>query len=134
MTPLFSNLRAKGTALEHHPGSVLNSAALIAGTTIGAGILALPAVTLPAGLVPSTLMMIASWLYMVASGLLIAEVNLQAMRQSGNPELGLLSTIRRTIGKRGAIAAGIVYIFIHYALLVAYTARGGDILAGAIEA
>ena len=133
MTPLFSNLSADGTTLKHHPGSVLSSAALIAGTTIGAGILALPAVTLPAGLLPSTLLMMASWLYMVFSGLLIAEVNLRAMRRSGNPELGLLSTIRRTLGKGGAIAAGIVYIFIHYALLVAYTARGGDILAEAIQ-
>jgi len=114
------------------PGSVFGSAALIAGTTVGAGVLALPAVTLPVGLLPSTALMLAAWLYMLVSGLLIAEANLQAMRQTGSADVGLLATVRLSLGKRGAIAAGTVYIFIHYALLVAYVARGGDILADAI--
>ncbi len=113
-------------------GSVFGSAALIAGTTVGAGVLALPAVTLPVGLVPSTVLMVAAWLYMLVSGLLIAEANLQAMRQTQSADVGLLATVRLSLGRRGAIAAGIVYIFIHYALLVAYVARGGDILANAI--
>ncbi|MGB3670295.1 MAG: aromatic amino acid transport family protein, partial [Phormidesmis sp.] len=114
------------------PGSVFGSAALIAGTTVGAGVLALPAVTLPVGLLPSTALMVAAWLYMLVSGLLIAEANLQAMRQTGSADVGLLATVRLSLGKRGAIAAGIVYIFIHYALLVAYVARAGDILADSI--
>lgn len=137
VTLLFSNLGSNGDAagakLVHQPGSVVSSAALIAGTTVGAGVLALPAVTYPVGVIPSTVLMVAAWLYMLASGLLIAEANLQAMRESGRPDLGLLATIERSLGKWGAIAAGIVYIFIHYALLIAYVARGGDILAAALE-
>lgn len=129
MKPLFSNLVTANGQLVHQPGSILGSAALIAGTTIGAGILALPAATLPAGVLPSTAVMVAVWLYMVASGLLIAEANVQAMRVSGQADIGLLATIRQNLGNGGAIAAGSVYIFIHYALLVAYIARGGDILA-----
>ncbi len=117
---------------KNRTGSVFSSAALIAGTTVGAGVLALPAVTLPVGLVPSMVLMVAAWLYMLISGLLIAEANLQAMRQTGRADLGLLATVRLSLGKRGAIAAGIIYIFIHYALLVAYVARGGDILTAAI--
>jgi len=137
VTPLFSNLEpsddVNGTKLVHQPGSVVNSAALIAGTTVGAGVLALPAVTYPVGAIPSTVLMVGAWLYMLASGLLIAEANLQMMRLSGRPDLGLLATIGRSLGRWGAIAAGIVYILIHYALLVAYVARGGDILAAALE-
>ncbi|MEL7332581.1 MAG: aromatic amino acid transport family protein [Cyanobacteria bacterium J06560_2] len=133
MKHLFSNVELEGNVLKHRPGSVLYSAALIAGTTIGAGILAVPAVTLPVGIVPSTVVMVGAWLYMVVSGLLIAEANLQAMQKTGRADLGLLATIQGSLGTKGAIASGIVYIFIHYALLVAYIARGGDILAAALE-
>ncbi|MGD1898514.1 MAG: amino acid permease [Phormidesmis sp.] len=134
MKSLFSDPELEGLAPEeqtfkHRSGSVYSSAALISGTTIGAGILALPAVTLPVGVLPSTAVMLGAWLYMVVSGLLIAEANLQAMRQTGRTDLGLLATIQDSLGKGGAAVAGVAYIFIHYALLVAYVARGGDILA-----
>ncbi len=42
-TRLFSSLNE--TTLRHQPGSVLGAAALVAGTTVGAGILALPYAT-----------------------------------------------------------------------------------------
>lgn len=143
MTPLFSRIAPLShiassedlpdIKLVHQPGSVIGSSALIAGTTVGAGVLALPAVTFPAGVIPSTVLMVAVWLYMVISGLLVAEVNLQAMRQSGQPDVGLLATIRGSLGKGGAIASGILYLFIHYALLIAYVARGGDLLADGLQ-
>ncbi|MEO1444886.1 MAG: aromatic amino acid transport family protein, partial [Cyanobacteria bacterium J06635_11] len=113
--------------------SLYRSVSLIAGTTIGAGILALPAATLPAGFWPSSVVMIAVWLYMAASGLLIAEATIETRQQLKTTTLGFLATIEYQLGKVGAIAAGIVYIFIHYAMLVAYTARGGDILAAALQ-
>lgn len=112
---------------------LFSSISLIAGTTIGAGILALPAATLPAGLIPSSLVMIATWLYMVISGLLFAEANVYTRQQLGRADVGFLATIQYLSGKWGAISASILYIFIHYAMLVAYTARGGDILATAIQ-
>lgn len=129
---LFSNLELSGDRLQHSPGSRLSSSALIAGTTIGAGILALPAATLPAGLIPSTLLMVGVWLYMAVSGLLIAEVNLQTMRQLGKPYMGFMGTAQHHLGKGGSAIATILYVFNHYALLIAYTARGGDILASAL--
>ncbi|MEL6263182.1 MAG: aromatic amino acid transport family protein [Cyanobacteria bacterium J06626_6] len=129
---LFSNLDFDGIAYMHRPGSIKNGAVLIAGTTVGAGVLALPAVTLPAGALPSTILMVGVWLYMFVSGLLVAEANIRVMQQTGRPGLGLLATVEATLGRPGAIAAGLVYIFIHYALLIAYTARGGDILASAL--
>ncbi|MDA0267506.1 MAG: tyrosine transporter [Cyanobacteria bacterium] len=132
MTRFFSNLEFDGIGFKHRPGSLVACTALIAGTTVGAGILALPAVTLPAGILPSTTMLIAVWIYMVVSGLLVAEVNLNTMYTSGQPRLGLLATVQRILGRSGAIGAGGVYLFIHYALLVAYMARGGSILATAL--
>ena len=46
ITRLFSHLEFDGNKLQHQPGSVLGNTALIAGTTVGAGILGLPALKL----------------------------------------------------------------------------------------
>jgi tyrosine-specific transport protein len=132
-TRLFSNLELYGNKFTHQSGSVLGSTALVTGTTIGAGILALPAVTLPSGIVPSTVLLIGIWLYALLSGLLIAEVTLNTMRSVGRPSLGMLSMVENTLGTIGARIAGGAYLFMHYALLVAYVAQGGDILLSALS-
>ncbi|MEH1872834.1 amino acid permease [Nostoc sp.] len=127
-TRLFSHLEFDGKKLNHQPGSVLGSTALIAGTTIGAGILALPAVTLPSGIVPSTSGLIAVWLYALVSGLLVAEVTLNTIRTEGHPNIGFLGVVEKILGKVGGRLAGAAYLFMHYALLVAYITEGGEIL------
>ncbi|KZL50601.1 tyrosine transporter [Nodularia spumigena CENA596] len=119
--------------LSHQPGSVWGNTALIAGTTVGAGILALPAVTLPSGVVPSTVLLIAVWLYTVISGLLLAEVCVNAMRLEGRLSIGLLAMVERTLGFVGARIAGAAYLFLHYALLVAYMTEGGNILVSGVS-
>ncbi|MBD2532807.1 tyrosine transporter [Nostoc flagelliforme FACHB-838] len=128
---LFSHLEFDGKKLNHQPGSVLGSTALIAGTTVGAGILALPAVTLPSGIVPSTSGLIAVWLYALVSGLLVAEVTLNTMRTQGRSSMGFLGVVEKILGKLGARIAGGAYLFMHYALLVAYITEGGKILGSA---
>jgi tyrosine-specific transport protein len=133
VTRLFSHLQFDGNKHNHQPGSVLGSTALIAGTTVGAGILALPAVTLPSGILPSTSALIAVWLYALISGLLIAEATLNAMRLEGRPSIGLLGIVEKTLGKLGARIASGAYLFMHYALLVAYITQGGEILVSAIS-
>nr|MDZ8168069.1 aromatic amino acid transport family protein [Nostoc sp. CmiSLP01]MDZ8286439.1 aromatic amino acid transport family protein [Nostoc sp. ChiSLP01] len=132
VTRFFSHLQFDGNKLNHQPGSVLGSTALIAGTTVGAGILALPAVTLPSGILPSTFGLVAVWLYALISGLLIAEVTLNTMRLEGRPSIGLLGVVEKTLGKLGARVASSAYLFMHYALLVAYITQGGEILGTAI--
>jgi tyrosine-specific transport protein len=126
-TRLFSNMEISSDGIHHQPGSVLGSTALIAGTTVGAGILALPAVTLPSGIIPSTVLLILVWLYALISGLLIAEVTLNGMQQ-GQISNGLLAMAESTLGKIAAKFAGGAYLFLHYTLLVAYITQGGDIL------
>ncbi|MEH2223749.1 amino acid permease [Nostoc sp.] len=132
VTQLFSHLEFDGKKLNHQPGSVLGSSALIAGTTVGAGILALPAVTLPSGIVPSTSGLIAVWLYALVSGLLVAEVTLNTMRTEGLSSIGFLGVVEKILGKLGARIAGGAYLFMHYALLVAYITEGGEILGVAV--
>ncbi|MEH1796078.1 amino acid permease [Nostoc sp.] len=129
VTQLFSHLEFDGKKLSHQPGSVLGSTALIAGTTVGAGILALPAVTLPSGIVPSTSGLIAVWLYALVSGLLVADVTLNTMRTEGRASIGFMGVVEKILGKLGARLTGGAYLFMHYALLVAYITEGGEILA-----
>lgn len=106
--------------------SVLGAAALVAGTTVGAGILALPAATLGAGFLPSSAVLLLAWLYMASTGLLIAEATVNEVCAAGTAGLGLLATSERVLGKAGARLAGAAYLLIHYALLTAYCAEGGD--------
>ncbi|XP_058080004.1 uncharacterized protein LOC131228173 isoform X2 [Magnolia sinica] len=98
---LFSNLNQ--ATLKREPGSLSSAIFLVAGTTVGAGILAIPAVTQEAGFLASSITCILCWMYMV-------------------------SMAERTLGKVGVQVACWSYIFIHYALLVAYVARSSEIL------
>lgn len=65
---------------------------------------------------------------MVVTGLLIAEVNVNTMCELGSGGVSLVSMAMRTLGRAGVQVACWSYLFIHYALLVAYVARSSDIL------
>src|SRR5579872_4575576 len=58
----------------HSLGHVVGGTLLIAGTTIGVGMLALPVATGAAGFVPSVITYIVCWLFMLCTGLLLVEV------------------------------------------------------------
>ncbi len=128
-TRLFSNVKFDGDDLIHAPGNIWNCGALVAGTTIGAGILAMPAVTVDAGVIPSSVTLTGVWLYMVISGLLLTEVNLNTMCSLGRRSSGLLVMAHRTLGSVGAWSAGAFFLILQYSLMVAYIARGGTILS-----
>jgi tyrosine-specific transport protein len=129
---LFSQLDFVNNQWRRVPDQRLSSIALVAGTTVGAGMLALPAMTHPAGVVPSTIVLVLVWVYALVAALLLAEVNVFCMRQWGQPTIGLLKMVENTLGKSLAHAAGGAYLFLHYALLVAYIAQGGEVIASAL--
>jgi tyrosine-specific transport protein len=129
---LFSNLEWTGDRWQHRPGRLGECIALVAGTTVGAGILALPAATHPVGTIPATVVMVAVWAYMAVCGLVMGEIVLNAMARTGRPAIGLLNLVRDRFGSGGARLAGGLYAALHYALIVAYLDRGGEILGQAI--
>lgn len=122
----FSNLNQ--VTLKREPGSLSSAILLVAGTTIGAGILAIPAVTQESGFLASSVACILCWIFMVTTGLLIAEVNVNTMCELGSGGVSLVSMAKRTLGVAGVQFSCWSYIFIHYALLIAYVARSSDIL------
>lgn len=123
---LFSRLDPEG---RHAPGSLLGCSLLVAGTTVGAGILALPAITQPAGFLASAAALVGCCAYSVITGLLVAEVNLNIMREQGAGGVSLVTMTQATLGQRAARVVSALYIFQHYSLLVAYISRSGEILS-----
>lgn len=93
----------------------LGAILLISGTTIGAGMLALPLTTGLAGFVPAICIMTAIWLYMMLTAYYLLEVNLR-MRGESN----LISMMSKTLGAGGQIVSWIIYLLLLYALMTAY--------------
>lgn len=96
---------------------------LIVGTTIGAGILALPVATAQLGFWGSLLLLICSWAVMTTSAFLFLEVNLWLP-----PNTNLISMAGATLGRGGQAIAWLVYLLLLYSILSAYIAGGGDLL------
>uniref|UniRef100_A0A453ASI4 Amino acid transporter transmembrane domain-containing protein n=2 Tax=Aegilops tauschii subsp. strangulata TaxID=200361 RepID=A0A453ASI4_AEGTS len=105
---LFSNVN-KAT-MKHEPGSITGSVFLVAGTTVGAGILAIPAVTQEAGFLASAVTCVFCWTYMVVTGLLVAEVNVNTMCELGSGSVSLVSMAKRTLGTAGVRT---LFIFVY---------------------
>ncbi|MCO5558281.1 hypothetical protein L7F22_011860 [Adiantum nelumboides] len=126
-TPLCTNNGCKGH------GTLQGAMALIIGTSVGAGILALPARTINVGFVPTLTTMGLSWCFLVLEALLIAEVNVAVSEQhkSGGSGVGLplCAMAEKTLGPLGGTLAASIYVFLSYTLLVAYIAKSGDVLS-----
>lgn len=101
---------------------LIGSTLLIVGTTIGAGMLALPIATAQLGFINSVLLLMACWFVMTAGALLILEVNLWLPQNSN-----LISMAKATIGPVGQGIAWVTYLLLLYSLLCAYIAGGSDL-------
>lgn len=102
---------------------------LVSGTTIGAGMLALPVSTGLAGFVPSIFLILISWIYMTYTAFLILEVNLWM-----GTNTNLISMARNTLGRTGEVFCWIIYLFLLYLLTTAYIAGSGPIIIDFIQA
>jgi tyrosine-specific transport protein len=93
----------------------IGSIALIAGTSIGAGMLALPLATVKMGFWPSVLAFFLLCAVMVYVGLLILEVLVKMPRHTT-----LISMAECTLGKTGRFFAIVSYFFLLFMLNTAY--------------
>lgn len=105
-------------------GSIL----LIVGTTVGAGMLALPIATANIGFWGSLVLLFSCWFVMTAGAFLLLEVNLW-LPQNNN----LITMARTTIGPVGQIVSWVVYLLLLYSLLCAYMAGGTDLFHHLLE-
>lgn len=96
---------------------------LVAGTTIGAGMLALPVTTGLAGFFPSLVLMTFLWLYLLLTAFYLLEVNLRMKGESN-----LISMVKKTLGGKGEVVAWICYLALLYSLIAAYMVGCSQIL------
>ncbi len=103
-------------------GSVVGGTLLIAGSCIGAGMLGLPVISGVAGFFPSLFMFVVAWLFMTTTALLLVEVN-----GWFNHKVNLITMVGDTLGKGGKALCWFTYLFLFYALLVAYISGIGSL-------
>ncbi|GAB4235274.1 MAG: aromatic amino acid transport family protein [Chlamydiales bacterium] len=101
---------------------ILGGSLLIAGTTIGAGMLALPVSTGLAGFIPALALLVVYWLFMIYTAFLFLEVNLWL-----EGDINLVSMAKKTLGLWGEVFAWIFYMFLLYTLTTAYIAAASPL-------
>ncbi len=102
---------------------------LVAGTAIGAGMLALPVISGFAGFFPSVLALVACWAFMFTTAWLILEVNLAVPG-----DVNMISMASRTLGAVGRWVCWGTYLLLLYSLTAAYLAGSAPLFTGAVEA
>ncbi len=112
----------------HHPLKVLGGVALVAGTTVGGGMLGLPIATGAAGFFPTAALFILCWSMMLLTAFYFLEVNLSL---KGNPNI--ITMAKETLGPSAQAVTWVLYLLLLYALTAAYLAASGPILAYALQ-
>lgn len=107
----------------HSMGHVVGGTLLIAGTTIGVGMLALPVATGAAGFVPSAFTYFICWLFMLCTGLLLVEVCLWMPKDTS-----FISMADKILGTPGRIIFWFMYLFLFLTVMIAHVAGGGEVL------
>ncbi len=108
----------------HSMGHVLGGTLLIAGTTIGVGMLALPVATGEAGFFPAIIVYILCWLFMLCTGLLLLEVCSWMPKDSN-----LITMAQKLLGPVGKNACWVVYLFLFVTVMIAHVVGGGAVLS-----
>ncbi len=107
--------------LQSH-GHLIGGSLLIAATTIGVGMLALPVATGPGGFWPSIIIYLLCWAFMLCTGLLLLEVCTWMP-----PDSNLITMANRLLGRGGKIVCWFVYLFLFETVMIAHVAGGGGI-------
>lgn len=107
----------------HSLGHVLGGTLLIAGTTIGVGMLALPVATGEGGFFPAITIYLLCWLFMLCTGLLLLEVCTWMPKDSN-----LITMVQRLLGPIGKDICWVVYLFLFVTVMIAHVVGGGSVL------
>ncbi|PSV23564.1 tyrosine transporter TyrP [Photobacterium leiognathi subsp. mandapamensis] len=102
----------------------LGSMLIIAGTTIGAGMLALPLASAGLGFTTALIAMFGMWALMTYTALLMIEIH-----QHAETDATLNTLAQQLLGRKGQIIANFAMMFLLYSLCAAYIAGGGGQLS-----
>ncbi len=103
----------------------LGSTLLVAGTTIGAGMLAMPITSASMGFGFTVALLFILWLLLSFSALLFIEVY-----QTARIDAGLATLAEQYFGRFGRIISTVALLIFMYAILAAYVTGGGSLISG----
>ncbi len=106
----------------------IGSIFILTGTSIGAGMLALPVTSAASGFYWSIFSLFLCWLFSYYTGLLSLEVNLWF-----DAESSYISMAKHTLGRTGQVIAWISFLLLFYSLLAAYISGGGALFNEGIK-
>ncbi|MDN0018246.1 tyrosine transporter TyrP [Providencia stuartii] len=106
----------------------LGSIFIVAGTTIGAGMLAMPIAAAGNGSTISLAMLFVLWALMCYTALLLVEVY-----QHESSETGIGSVAQRYLGSGGKFITGFSMMFLMYVLTAAYVSGAGEIITSNLK-
>lgn len=101
----------------------LGSTLIVAGTTIGGGMLAMPIISAAIGFKAIALILISVWLVMCYTALLFVEVY-----QYTSIKEGFNTLTQKYLGNWASLTTAVCMMALMYALLAAYISGGGDVL------
>ena len=107
---------------------MLGSIAIVAGTAIGGGMLALPLATASLGTIPALLLLVAIWAVSIYTSLLMLEINLRA-----GVGLNVHAITGKTLGKVGQLIQGGSFLSLLFALTMVYLMGGSSLLKSRFE-
>lgn len=110
--------------INHYLGGVL----LVSGTTIGAGMLALPVMSSFVGFGPSIAIFFLCWGVMLATAFFFLDVNFAV-----DGESNLISMVHKTLGGWGKGLSWIVYLLLLYSLTAAYISASSPLFISAVQ-
>lgn len=112
-----------------HKKSILGGTMIIAGTSIGAGMLGLPTISAGMWFYWSLFILFGTWAAMLLSSQALLEVNLHY-----EPGASFNTLVKDTLGPVYNIITGVSVAFVLYILLYAYVSGGGSIVKHSMEA
>ena len=107
----------------------VGSTLLVAGTMIGAGMLAMPLTSAGIGLTATIFLLIGLWAVLTFTALLFVE-----LYQTADSDAGIGTLAAQYFGKAGRIISTAVLIVFLYALIAAYVSGGGSLLMDLLPA
>lgn len=107
-----------------HTNKFVGGTLLVAGTSIGGGMLLIPVMCSFAGFTPSLFLLGFVWFFMLVTAFLFLEVNLAIPG-----EINLVTMAETTLGKTGKVVSWVTYLLLLYSLLAAYIAGSKTIFA-----
>lgn len=122
-------VEADGKATVGGKKSFWGAVSLIIGTAVGPGMLGLPSATIRSGQAPSAAAILLSWVYVVSSIVLVAELSFAAMERDGVDEVSFTGLVSSTLGAGLGAVVAVVYAALSFSLLVACVAGIGSLVS-----